>query len=146
MLVNWQWIGWSLRFFKNIYAFIYGCDKSYLLCTGFLYLHEQGAPFALRWGAQASHCAGFSCWGAQALGAGATVIVVQGLSCSVACGIFPDQGLNLSSPHWQMLNHWPTREVPRMQCEENRVKWGIFIELLPFATTISYWVKQVKDM
>ena len=30
-----------------------------------------------------------------------SVVVVHGLSCSVACGIFPDQGSNLCSPHWQ---------------------------------------------
>ena len=29
------------------------------------------------------------------------VVVVQGLSCSEACGIFPDQGLNLCLLHWQ---------------------------------------------
>ena len=38
---------------------------------------------------RASHCAGFSRWGAQALG---SVDVVHELSCPVACGIFPDQG------------------------------------------------------
>ena len=29
------------------------------------------------------------------------VIVAHGISCSVACGIFPDQGLNPCSLHWQ---------------------------------------------
>ena len=28
--------------------------------------------------------------------------MVQGLSCSEACGIFPDQGLNLCLLHWQV--------------------------------------------
>ena len=27
--------------------------------------------------------------------------MAHGLSCSVACGIFPDQGLNPCPPHWQ---------------------------------------------
>ena len=27
--------------------------------------------------------------------------MVHGLSCSVACGILPDQGLNPCLPHWQ---------------------------------------------
>ena len=33
----------------------------------------------------------------------ASVVVAHGLSCSAACGIFPDQGLNLCSisRHWQ---------------------------------------------
>ena len=30
-----------------------------------------------------------------------SVIVAHGLSCSAACGIFPDQGSNLRAPHWQ---------------------------------------------
>ena len=36
-----------------------------------------------------------------ALGARASVVVAHGLSCSVACGIFPDQGSNTCSLHWQ---------------------------------------------
>ena len=40
----------------------------------------------LRYGARASHCSGFSCCGARALGAQASVVVARGLSCSVACG------------------------------------------------------------
>ena len=30
-----------------------------------------------------------------------SVVVVHGPSCSAACGIFPDQGLNPCPPHWQ---------------------------------------------
>ena len=30
-----------------------------------------------------------------------SIVVTHGLSCSVACGIFPDQGLNLYLLHWQ---------------------------------------------
>ena len=30
-----------------------------------------------------------------------SVVVVHGLSCPVACGIFLDQGLNLWPLHWQ---------------------------------------------
>ena len=53
-------------------------------------------------GAQVSHCGGFSCCGAWALGTQASVVVAHGLSCSVACGIFPDQGLNPCPLHWQV--------------------------------------------
>ena len=37
----------------------------------------------------------------------------HGLSCSTACGIFPDQGSNLCPLHWQ-ADSYPlaTREVP----------------------------------
>ena len=47
---------------------------------------------------------GFSLWWLLLLwstGSRASVVVAQGLSCSLACGIFLDQGLNLCSPHWQ---------------------------------------------
>ena len=63
-------------------------------------------------GARASHCGGFSCCGAQALGAQASVVVdrglysagsvvvAHGLCGSAACGIFPDQGSNPCPLHW----------------------------------------------
>ena len=58
---------------------------------------------------QASHCGGFSCGGARALGPpgpGATATersssVVRGLRCSETCGIFLVQGSNLCPLHWQ---------------------------------------------
>ena len=74
------------------------------------------AALGLRCGARASHCGGFSCWAAWALGTWASVVVARGLSscgtwasvvvahglsCSAACGIFPDQGLNPCPLHWQ---------------------------------------------
>ena len=49
---------------------------------------------------QASRCCGFSCE-AQALGLWPSVAVAHGLSCSRACGIFPDQEMNLCLLHWQ---------------------------------------------
>ena len=57
-------------------------DYSWLQCTGF------SLP-----------C--FSCCRAWALGAQASVFVVQGLICSETCGIFPDQGSNPCTLHWQ---------------------------------------------
>ena len=95
----------------------------------------------LHHGAWASHCSGFSCCGAQALGMQASVVaarglsscsmhalecpgfsscgmgsvvvahglqstgsvaVAYGLSCSAACEILPDQGLNPCPLHWQV--------------------------------------------
>ena len=35
------------------------------------------------------------------LGARASVAEAHELSCPMACGIFPDQGLNLGPLHWQ---------------------------------------------
>ena len=44
---------------------------------------------------------GFSCCGAQALGVWVSIVVVHGLSCPVACGVLPGQGLNPCPLHWQ---------------------------------------------
>ena len=43
-----------------------------------------------------------------------SVVAERMLSCSVACGIFPGQGLNPCMPcvDRESLNHWTTREVP----------------------------------
>ena len=51
---------------------------------------------------QASHCDGLSCCGAWALGHVGLIVAAHGLSCSAACGIFPDQGSNPCLPHWQV--------------------------------------------
>ena len=86
-------------------------------CVGFsLDTGKQGPLSSCRvW---ASHCDGFSCYGAQALGpsgfssCGArahslqlqstgSIVVVHGLSFSTAGEIFLDQGLSLCLLHWQ---------------------------------------------
>ena len=54
------------------------CVGSLLLHTGFLQLRRAGAT--LRYGARASPCGGFSCCGARALGAWASVVAARGLS------------------------------------------------------------------
>ena len=48
-----------------------------------------------------SHCDGFSCCGAQALGTQASAVAMHGLSRSKARGIFPDQGQNPCLLHQQ---------------------------------------------
>ena len=68
-------------FLINLFIFNFGCIGSLLLCVGFLYLWQVGAT--LRCGVWASHCSGFSCWGARALGTRASVVVACGLS---SCG------------------------------------------------------------
>ena len=60
---------------------MFGCVGSLLLCAGFLKLSRVGAT--LRCGAWASHCGGFSCCRAGALGAWASVVVACGLN---SCG------------------------------------------------------------
>ena len=70
---------------------------------------------------RASLCRGFSQWGAQALGhvgsevaapgpwSSSSKIVVPGLSCSLACRILPDQGLNPCLPTESVLNPFSTQ-------------------------------------
>ena len=70
----------SLNFLKKFIYFIYLSSAALSLhcCTrAFSSLRWTGAT--LRCGARASHCGGFSCCGAQALGARASVVVACGL-------------------------------------------------------------------
>ena len=91
---------YTLDFFLKNYLFIY-----VWLCWVFVTLHglfssrcKQGLPSSC--GARASHCGGFSL---QSTGSRHpdSAVVVHRLSCSKACGIFPDQGSNPSPLHWQ---------------------------------------------
>ena len=54
------------------------------------------------YGAWTSHCGGFSCFKAQALGYAGSVAVVHGLSCPMVHRIFLDQGSNPCPLHWQV--------------------------------------------
>ena len=64
-----------------LFILIFGCVGSSLFCVGFLQLWRAGATLCC--GVWASHCSGFSCCGARALGAQASVAVARGLS---SCG------------------------------------------------------------
>ena len=91
-----------LFFLSFCFLFIFGCTGSSFLSRAFSSC-----------GARASHCSVFSSYRAQALGTWDSVVAVHrlysmspevvapGLSCSSACGIFPDQGSNTWSLHWQ---------------------------------------------
>ena len=68
-------------FFINLFIFIFSCTGSSLLRTGFLQLRWAGATVCC--GAQASHCSGFSCCGAPALGTRASAVAARRLS---SCG------------------------------------------------------------
>ena len=72
----------TLFFFFTFY-FIFGCAGSSLIRMGFLSLQHAGPT--LHCGAQVSHCSGFSCCGAQALGAWPSVVVSCRLSFCVVC-------------------------------------------------------------
>ena len=114
--------------FLNFYFFLVALS----LCCQESFLQFQGAGRCGEWGLlflsvpQLLIVGGFSCCRQQALGAPASIVMVHGLSCSMACRIFPDQGLNPCPLHWQTnsyplcphgrwkqsLNHQNTREVP----------------------------------
>ena len=97
----------ELSFFFHKFIFYFWLCWAFVAARGLsLVVSRVGAT--LRCGVWASHCGGFSCCGAQALGARASVVVAQGLSCSAACGIFPDQGLNPCPLHWQ-ADSYPMR-------------------------------------
>ena len=66
--------------------FLSDCTGSSLLRVGYSLVAESFSP--------ASHCRGFSHRGAQALGTWGSVAAGHWLSCSVACGVFQEQGLN----------------------------------------------------
>ena len=106
--------------FLKIFLFIYLFLAVFCLCccTDFsLAVVSGGYPLA-PCTAGASHCGDFSCWRAWALGhvefsscnsklqSKGSIVVVHGFSCFNACGIFPDQGLNLWSLPWQ-VNSYP---------------------------------------
>ena len=72
----------SFLFLINLfYVFIFGCVGSLLLCTCFLQLWQAGVDLCCC--VRASHCGGFSCCGAWALGMRASVVAARRLS---SCG------------------------------------------------------------
>ena len=85
-------------FFFNL--FIFGCVGSSLLCVGFLQLRRAGATLCC--GAWASHCSGFSCCRAQALGTQASVVVTHGLR---SCGLWALERRLSSCGAWAQLLH-----------------------------------------
>ena len=118
-------------FFKYMHLSIYFWLHYVLFALrAFLWLQEQGLVFAVVW---ASRCGGFSLrglliagaslvakhrlWGAWAsavvapgpgvsaprLQSTGSVVVAHELSCSLAPGIFPDQGSNPRLLHWLVL-------------------------------------------
>ena len=106
-------------FFTNIFYFIYlflavlglhycvrafsNCGDRELLFVEVCGLLTAVASLVVEHGLQAH--------GLQQLWRAGSVVVVHGLSCSKACGIFLDQGLNPCTGRW-ILNHCTTREVP----------------------------------
>ena len=91
-------------FFFNSHSFfiffIFGCVGSSLLSVGFLQLRRAGAT--LHCSVQASHCGGFSCCRAWALGARASVAVARSFS---SCGSWALEHRLSSCGSWAQLLH-----------------------------------------
>ena len=84
------WLPWV---FLAVWAFS-GCHEPWLLPSP---------------STQASHCRGFTCWGAQPLGCVGSVVVIQGLSCM---WILPTRDhTHVPCTGRQILNHWTIRVV-----------------------------------
>ena len=85
---------------KIIYLFIY-----FLLC--WVFVSVRGLSLVVASGGHSSSwCAGLSLSRPLLLRStssrrAGSVVVAHGLSCSTACGILPDQGLNPCPLHWQ---------------------------------------------
>ena len=105
-------------FYNFIYLFICGCAGSSLLR---LFLSGGGRRLLSAHSVRTSHCGGFSCCGAWALGpvgsevtvpglqSIGSVVVARGLRCSWACRVFPYQGLN---PCLSCLVHLQVDSLP----------------------------------
>ena len=91
-------------FFKKLFIsfIIYLAELSLCCCVqAFSTCSEWGLLSVGLWGLLLAVSV-FSCCRAQVLGFWALLVVEHGLSCSAACGIFLDQGLNLCPLHWQV--------------------------------------------
>ena len=96
---------------KNVfYLFIYLFSKIYLfiyLWLCWVFVSVRGLSLVVASGGHSSsRCAGLSLsWPLPLRSTGSrragSVVVAHGLSCSAACGIFPDQGSNPCPPPWQ---------------------------------------------
>ena len=101
-LVLFSFIYLSIYFWLH-WVFIAACGLSLVMASGG-YSSLQYAGFSLQWllllqntGSRHTGSVVVVC----RLQSAGSVVVAHGLSCSAACGIFPDQGLNPSPLHWQ---------------------------------------------
>ena len=101
----------DMIFFSLLKGCIISIDFIYLFiiyfCLCWVFVSVWGlSPVAASRGHSSSWCRGLSLsWPLPLWSTGSrctdSVVVAHGLSCSVACGIFPDQGSNPCPLHWQ---------------------------------------------
>ena len=134
-----------------IYLFIFDCAVSSLLCGLFSSCSEQRLPLVALCmllvavaSLAAEHClqsAESSVVAApRALRTG-SVVVGYGLTCSLACGIFPDQGSNLCPLHWQVGSLTESPGKPRDHSWRTSVmnKWITKIDGWTVNVHICFW-------
>ena len=73
-----------------------------------------------------------------------SVIVAHGPSCSAACGIFPDQGLNLCPLHWQ-ADSQPLRHHGSPKISHFKVINSVAFRTFTCCTTITSSSKTVSS-
>ena len=112
-----------ILFLKNIYLFIY-----FWLCWVFVSVRglslvaASGGHSSSRWaGLSLSRPLLLRSTGSRRTG---SVIVAHGPSCSVACGIFPDQGSNPCPLHWQ-ADSQPLRHQGSPEYNSFKGKWTV---------------------
>ena len=97
----------KLLFLNFIYLFLFlavlglhCCTQAFSSCSegGLLFIAVRRFLIAVA-SLVAEH--GLQAHGLQQLWHAGSVVAAHGLSCSVACGIFPDQGSNPCPLHWQ---------------------------------------------
>ena len=111
-----KFFGFFLLFFfkRNSFIFIIYLFIYFWLCWVFISVRGLSLV-AASGGHSSSQCAGLSLsrplllrsTGSRCAG---SVVVAHGPSCSVACGIFPDQGLNPCPLHWQADSQPPRHQ------------------------------------
>ena len=105
-----------------------------LVSTNRCYSSLRGTAFSLQWLLVLWSTGSRAC-GLQYLQHAGSGVVVHGLSCPMACGIFLDQGLNLYLLHWQVESYLlyyqgsPTLSFNnRMHCNvTSHWVWGVVL-------------------
>ena len=112
----------SLSLFFKIYLFIYFWLWSLLLRLVSLQLRQAGAT--LRCGVRASHCGGFSCCRARALGMRASVVWLAGLVAPRHVGSSRTMArTRVPCIGRQILNHCTTREARKLVSLDLTSEW-----------------------
>ena len=122
-LIGLFFIAEFLVFFKTLGLFIY-------LWLCWVFVSVRGLSLVVASGGHSSsRSTGLSLSRPLLLRSTGSVIVAHGPSCSAACGIFPDQGLNPCPLHWQ-ADSQPLRHQGSPYCWVLRILCTFWIQVL----------------